>query len=378
MLKVVVDARSVVAKRSGIGNYVEALLRHMVPLATDIEWLLLRHPGARAPIVDHPRVRELHFSGETKSMATVFALGARHSFAGYDLYHSPADLVPLGLACPYVVTIHDLMWIEAPQLASAFLPVRLANGLWYSTNLKRAVRGARALVAISQATVAAMARVFPGSEQKTTVIHHGLEPARFAREHAKDRAFLDAIVPPECSYSLIVGQGSPYKNHDGMLRAFVAATADRPDQKLVLVRRFARVDREMQQLLARPEVAAKVIRLEHVSDDVLLALYRHAQVLLFVSHYEGFGLPALEAMALGVPVLTSTAEAIVEVTGDAALHVHSRDHAAIVAAIRKLLADHELRAELSRRGPERARAFTWDRCARATLDVYRTAISAKP
>ena len=377
MLRIVIDARSVVAKKSGVGNYVDALVRHIVPRAPDVEFLLLRHPSAMQPIILHERVRELAFPGETKSLSTVFRLGRRHSFGAFQLYHSPADLVPLGLDCPYVVTLHDLMWIEAPQLASAFFPVRVANAAWYRWNIGRAVAGATRILSISSATRDAIVRVYPNAATKVHVVRHGLDRERYAAERAAPRDALASWVGPGLDYSLMVGQGSPYKNHAGMLRAFVEATRDRAEHKLVLIRRFSRVDFEMQALLERPEVRAKVIVIPFVADDVLLAFYRHARMLLFASHYEGFGLPALEAMALGTPVLGSTAAAVLEVTGDAALHADPADHADLVAKIRQLDRDAELRAELVARGARHVQKFSWDRAAEQTLAVYRAAIETR-
>jgi glycosyltransferase involved in cell wall biosynthesis len=375
VLKIVVDARSVVSKRSGIGNYVDALLRHMVPLAPDVEWLLLTHPSSTQPLVPHERVRQVPFRGETKSTSTVFGLGRAFRSSEYDLYHSPADLVPIGLACPYVVTIHDLMWIEAPRLASAFLPVRVANAAWYGVNIRRAVRGARRVICISDATADAVSRVFPASASKLCVARHGIELERYEAHHTPDRSALERWIPRGVRYSLIVGQGSPYKNHAGMVRAFVEATADDPKHRLVLLRRFSRIDLEMQRLLARPEVQAKVVSIEFVPDEVLLTLYREAVMLLFASHYEGFGLPALEAMAIGLPVLASTAPAVVEVTGEAALHADPTDHVDLTRKIRRLAQDAALRGELARRGLERAREFSWRRSAELHLAAYRAAIA---
>jgi glycosyltransferase involved in cell wall biosynthesis len=371
MPRVVVDARSVVGRRSGVGHYTDALLRRLVPMAEDFEFLVLRHPTAREPLVAHERVRELRFAGETKSLHTVFRLGRAHRFGDYDLYHAPADLVPLGLGCPWVVTLHDLMWLEAPKLASAFLPVRLANGLWYRLNIARSARGARAIIAISQATADAIARVFPEQAHKVRVIHHGLDAALYAPERAGPRSLLDRYLPSGCRYSLIVGQGSPYKNHLGMVRAFLEAMRDRPEHKLVLVRRFSRIDGEMNRLLARREVRDRVVVLPFVTQELLLTLYRHARMALCASHYEGFGLPALEAMALGTVVLGSTAAAVQEVTADAALHANPRDHGDLVRKMRALDDDEALRARLLEAGRARVSDFSWERCARETLAVYR-------
>lgn len=377
MLRVVVDARTISGKKSGIGNTLEALLRHMVPVADGFRFLLLRHPDAKQPIVEHERVQELTFPGETKSPKTVFGLGFAHRFAEWDLFHSPADLVPLGLGCPWVVTIHDLMWVEAPELASAFLPVRVANGLWYRANFAHAIRGARRVIAISQATARAIDRVYPDHAHKVRVVHHGFDASRHDRGRAGPRALLDPWLPPGVRYSLVVGQGSPYKNHPRMIRAFVDAMGSRSDHKLVLVRRFSRVDTEMERLLARPEVQALVVTIPHVTDEILFTLYAHAHMLLFASLYEGFGLPALEAMGFGLPVLASTAEAVVEVTGDAALHADPLNHADLVAKIRALDADPALRARLVEAGARRTRDFSWQRAALATLDVYREAVGSR-
>lgn len=374
MYRVAIDARSVVARQSGIANYVDALVRHMVPLAADMSFIVLRHPAAAGPIVESDRVHELRFRGETKSVDTVFRLGRAYPFADCDLYHSPADLVPLGIRCPWVVTIHDLMWIEARPLASAFLPVRVANGVWYTLNIRRSVAGARRVIAVSRATADAVARVFADASPKTSVIHHGLDHERYSPEHAGPRSMLDSIVPPAVRYSLIVGQGSPYKNHVTMVRAFMEATRSRPDHRLVLVRRFSRIDREMHRLISRPEVRDKVISVPFVPADILVALYRHARMLLFASLYEGFGLPALEAMSLGTPVLASTAPAVREVTGSGALHAIPHDYRDLVDKIRRLDGDEDLRQRLILAGRRRAAEFSWERAARSTLDVYRAAI----
>ncbi len=375
MLRVVIDARTLSGRKSGIGNTLEALLRQMVPMAEGFRFLLLRHPDAKGPLIEHERAEELVFPGETKSPSTVFALGLGHRFAEWDLFHSPADIVPLGLGCPWVVTVHDLMWIEAPELASAFLPVRLVNGLWYRANFGRAIRGARRVIAISEATARAIGRVYPTEADKVRVVHHGFDPSRHDRSRGGPRDGLDAWLPPGVRYSLIVGQGSPYKNHPRMIRAFVAAMGTRSDHKLVLVRRFSRVDPEMTELLSRPEVQRLVVTIPHVTDEVLFTLYAHAQMLLFASLYEGFGLPAVEAMGFGLPVLASTAEAVREVTGDAALHADPYSHDDLVAKIRSLDSDAALRARLVEAGLRRAREFSWERAARATLDVYREAVS---
>ena len=375
MIRVAFDARMVVPKTSGIGNYASSLLRHMVPLADDFEFTVLRHVGSRGPLIESDRVTELELiPGETKSVDTLLRSGAVRTLRGHDLYHSPADMVPPRLPCPFVATMHDMMWLEAPRLASSFFPTRLSMHLWYRAHYGHSIRGATKVIAISQATSDAIARLFPNHAHKVRVVRHGLDLQRFEPSRVPGRELLDDWVPAGCSYALVVGQGSPYKNHKNMIRAFLRATWDRPDVRLVLVRRFARVDGEMRRLLARPEVRRKVVVHSFVPDDVLLALYGHARMLLFVSHYEGCGMPAMEAMALGTPVVGSHAPAVVEMTGDAALHAEAANVSDIAQKIRMLLSDEVLRQRLVDAGRKRAAEFSWDRCARETLEVYRAAL----
>jgi len=271
-------------------------------------------------------------------------------------------VMPRGFV-PEVPDATELTWLESGEAAYA--------------EFLRAIRGARRVIAISDATRSAIERVYPEHASKVRVVRHGVDRERFDPSRALGREALNDIVPPGTSYSLCVGQGSPYKNHPRILRAFVRAMGDRTDHKLVLVRRFSRVDGEMNRLLQDPAVRRLVVEVPHVSDEKLLTLYRHARMLLFASLYEGFGMPALEAMSFGLPVVASSAEAVAEVTGDGALHPDPRDEEAIAHAIVELDRDEGLRERLIARGRARAAEFSWRRCAEETLAVYREAMDAK-
>jgi glycosyltransferase involved in cell wall biosynthesis len=374
MKRIIIDARTVTAKKSGIGNYAEALIRHLVPLATDLRFTLIRQPGDTVPVVDDPRVTQLYLPGETKSAST-FWIGRVHPFEDADLYHSPADIVPWGVRCPWVSTIHDMMWLETPHLCAAHRPTRLVLGAWYRAEYTHAIEGAQRIITISHASADAIGRVYPAQAHKVRVVHHGLDHARYDLSHAGPRGSLNHLVPEGVRYALIVGQGSPYKNHPGMLRAFIEASKSDSQLKIVLVRRFSRTDREMNDLLAKPGVAERVITVPFVKDAELLALYRHAEALLMASHAEGFGMPALEAMSMEVPLLVSTHPALAEVTGGVAISARSDDQADLVRGMKEVLFDRDRREASVAAGKQRARDFSWQVCAEKTLAVYREALS---
>jgi len=375
MYRVIFDARSVVPQSSGIGNYAATLLREMVAIDEAFSFTVLRHPGSKHPLVDSDRVQEVEIvPGETKSVATLFRARAVMRLSGHDLYHSPADMVPPRVLCPFVVTMHDMMWVEAPHLASNFWPSRLTMHLWYRGHYAHSIRGAIRVIAISQATADAITRLYPRHASKIRVVRHGLDRQRFDPAKVPARSTLSGWVPESSPFLLAVGQGSPYKNHANIVRAFLLATRDRPHHRLVLVRRFARVDFEMRRLLRQPEVRRKVLVYPFVPDDVLMALYGHAQALVFASHYEGCGMPAMEAMALGTPVVASRAPAILEMTGDAALHADASDVAELASSIRQVVEDEPTRNRLMAAGRDHIQQFRWQRCAQETLQVYREAI----
>jgi alpha-1,3-rhamnosyl/mannosyltransferase len=274
------------------------------------------------------------------------------------------------------VTLHDLMWVEARRLASGFLPERLVNAAWYTANIGRAVRGARRIISISEATRTAIERVYPGHASKVRVVSHGVDRARIDAKQAAPRSALEKLLEPDVPFSVCVGQGSPYKNHQRIVEAFVRAFGS-TGHRLVLVRRFSRRDRRLSKLLEQPAVKRCVTVLPYVDHEVLLALFLNARMLIFASLYEGFGLPALEAMHLGVPLVGSTTPAIREVVGDAGLLADPESVEEIADKMRLLHSDEALRQRLIDAGHARAAAFTWQKAAERTLAVYREALDLR-
>jgi glycosyltransferase involved in cell wall biosynthesis len=317
-LRIGIDARKIAD--FGIGTYIRNLLRELVALGGD-EYVAFAPAGAALPPgVEHVVVDAPHYS-----FRELVAVGRAAARARLDLFHAPHYVAPL-TRVPLVVTVHDLIHLRHRN--------PLAR-LYARTMIGRAVRKARRVLTVSETVKQEIEETFGVGNVIVT-------------PNGCDHIEVDRSPLAVGRYFLFVGNDKPHKNVD-----VAVAAAARAGVELVLVgARFARFGGR-----------------GFVSDDELASLYRGAIALVMPSGEEGFGLPALEAMRCGTAVITSNAPALVEVTGDAALHVEPTVDR-VAEAMSRLASDASLRASLIARGSERAREFTWSRCARATRRAY--------
>ncbi len=279
---------------------------------------------------------------------------AEHIAGRVDVVHS-LDLVPPPTTAPLVITVHDLVTAERPELHAA-------RSRRMQEAQRRALSRAAAVLAVSRATADALAA-------------HGVDRARL---HVTPNG-LTPLPPPvdppvRRSYLLVVGTLEPRKGHEVLLRAL--ARARHRDLEIVFAGPPAHGAATLTALAEQLGLADRLTLLGPVSDAVLAGLYRDAQVLCMPSLGEGFGLPVLEAMASGLPVLASDLPAIREVAGDAALLVAPGNADALADALTRILGDAPLRERLRAEGPARAAAFTWEATAEATVRAYRSALQA--
>jgi glycosyltransferase involved in cell wall biosynthesis len=305
----------------GIGTYIRGLLGALAATGED-EIVAFAPTGTSLP----DGVSHIHVDAPHYSLRELLAIGRAADRAQLDLFHAPHYVVPF-TRVPVVVTIHDLIHLTHP-------PRNPLAPFYARTMLGRAVRKARRVLTVSEASKRAIVETLLVAPDAVVVTPNGID-ARFF-EGTRENG----------DYFLFVGNDKPHKNL-GIARA----AAERADVRLVV---------------AGSE--------NFVSDDELAALYRGAIALVIPSAEEGFGLPAAEAMACGTPVITSRAAALIEITGDAALHVDAEPRA-FANAMQRLRDDDALRAAMSNRGRERARSMTWTRCAELTRDAYRAAIA---
>ncbi len=302
----------------------------------------------RALRVRHPRARNRWFQ------AFWGPAGRPHVFHGTDAR------LPERCRAALVVTVHDVFSLDSQRWATPRFRARKRQ------RYEEIARRAQRIVFDSRATRQRFLAHFPDAEARGRVVHLGIDPSFRPAEPARVAQLRARHGLPE-SYALYVGEVSLRKNLPNQGRALVASGSDLP---------WVWVGRDS---FGAPEIHAqtrqlpglRVLRPGYLPAEELPALYSGATLLTFVSHDEGFGLPALEAMACGTPAVVADRGALPEITGDAALRADPDDPASIAAAIRRITRDGEVRERLRKRGLERARQFSWEKTADEMLAVYR-------
>jgi alpha-1,3-rhamnosyl/mannosyltransferase len=368
----VIDARYVEPKPSGIGRYCEALVERLPPLAPEARFQLWTHPARPRPVT-FDNVTCTPVRAGSDGLRTLLAPTLLGKLGRDDVVHFPFSLLGRGLPCASVVTIHDLAWIEQPELMEGRPLMRRVRVPYYRRGMRWALENATRLIAVSEATAARIRAVAPEAAGRIRVTHNAAE-ALFvpATDVAAVARAAGAIVGSFAPYYVVVGKSEPYKGHEVAIRAFARAAA--PDELLVLIQR-AGSGSHMRKLAEQLGVGARVRFLPAISGSELVTLLQGARALLQPSFLEGFGIPALEAMACGCPVIASDTPALVEVMGGAGLHAPIGDDEGTAQAITRLRG-HGVRDDLRARGLLRAKQFSWDKTAEATLAVNREAAQA--
>jgi glycosyltransferase involved in cell wall biosynthesis len=358
----------------GIGTYVRALAPALVAEepAIDLTAFHCRFDASDPDDAPITGTAALEIPGPIRTLYPRWALFGRPklppAFDRIELVHgtNPAGVPPVRAGQRLVVTVHDLAVERFPDR----FPARWR--FLYRAGLHAAARRADALLTPSAATATDLLHYtsVEAARVHVTPLAAALPPAPADPGDALTRL---GVAPP---YVLFVGTLEPRKNVVRLVRAYRQLAHDLP-HALVLAGPDGWHTDELERELRRQGPGA-IVRTGRVSDDDLDALYRGAAAFAYPSSYEGFGLPVLEAMARGVPVVTSDAPALSEVAGDAALHVDADDVAGLADALGRLLSDAKLADELRARGLARAGAFSWRATARATLGAYRSVLGGAP
>jgi glycosyltransferase involved in cell wall biosynthesis len=359
-LTLAIDAR--MHAHSGIGTYITQVVPRLVRQRPEWEFVLIGDPAAWDALADAPNVR-------TRSNASPI-YGAREQWEiarlvpGGALLWVPHFNVPLAWRGPLFVTVHDLFHLAMPRLAGG--PHRRA----YAHLLLERVRRHAAGVAFDSAfTEREFLRLVGTPHGQATVVHLGVDSG-WSR------------IPPAPSprprpYFLYVGNVKEHKNLSLLVRAFRHLIPDTAFDLVVAGQMEGMRTHDDSILRLAAESGGRIVLTGKVPDALLRQLVAHAEALVIPSLYEGFGLPALEAMAAGCPVIASTAASLPEVCGDAALAFDPHSEAALHERLREIAHAPSLRADLRTRGLARAAGFTWERCAAETATAIASAAARR-
>ncbi|HEY7189747.1 MAG TPA: glycosyltransferase family 1 protein [Vicinamibacterales bacterium] len=366
-MRVAIDARKL--HDFGIGTYIRNLLRHLARTDRSTEYVLLcgeADLGVAAQL--GPNFRGVLEPSPNYSLREQVHVPWVLRRERPDLYHAPHYVLPAGVRCPSVVTIHDCIHLMFPQ----YLPNRLAYA-YARAQMWSAARRSDCILTVSEASKRDILHLFNVPPEKIVVVYNAIDshfavtPSEEAVSRVRERYQLDH------KFVLYVGNIKPHKNLVRLIEAFhQLRQGELADLKLLIIGDQISKLPSLRRAVHRHKLHKQVRFLGYVGDDQLAILYRLASVFVFPSLYEGFGLPPLEAMASGTPVVASNVSSLPEVVGDAAVLVNPYDVDAIVDGLRRVLTDPALAANMSRKGIERAREFSWERSVAKTWAVYQT------
>ena len=364
-MKIGFDARMIA--HSGIGTYVRGLLSEFARQDRGLRFVVFAPPDA-GDVPEAPHFEVQRVALPVYSPGEHLRWPRRLDAAGCDLIHVPHYNAPWWGATPLVVTIHDVVHLREPRSLRSPLHAWIARR-WLAHSARRAAH----IVAVSHTAAADLCAALHLDPGRVSVTHNGVDARFVPPPRDAVEAFRIRLALPR-EFLLYVGLRRAHKNVPALVRAFLRARACGPSAvTLVLWGRGDERDRDTASALSAAGDAV------HVRDERLPAadmplLYAAASALALPSRYEGFGLPALEAMACGVPVLSSNGGALPEVVADAAWVVPHDDEQAMAAGIVRVLHDRALREILVQRGLRRARVFTWSATAARTQAVYTRAV----
>ena len=372
-MRIGIDATALPLQLVGAGNYIVNLTNALLRVDTANEYILFVKPIHRALFEADERVQIVPVALASRIQRIVWEQTALPRLARQcrlNVLHSPHYTMPLTLGCASVVTFHDMTFFLYPAMH------KLYKRVFFRAMIHLSARYANAIIADSESTRQDIVRMLRLDAAKVTTVTLGVS----ASYHPiGDAAALEKIkskyrLPDK--FVLYIGVLEPRKNLPTLVRAFKTLTERGGAHTLVIVGRKGWMYDELFRTIASLGLAERVIFTGYAPEEDLPLLYNAADVFVYPSFYEGFGLPVLEAMACGAPVITSNISSMPEIVGNAGILVNPYHADELADAMLRLIQNGDLRKRLARRGIERAKSFSWERAAQTTLAVYEHAVNA--
>lgn len=372
-MKIAIDIRRM--SEFGVGTYIRNIVRTLGRLDQQNPYFLIGPPAKVEEIgALPPNFQAVPLQTPERSIKGLLAFREALQKHNCDLVHIPNLFsVPRALPCPYVMTVHDML----DHMSRA----RQQTGFWSAWHLqmtKRVLRRAARIFAVSNFTRSEIEKLFAIPSNKIEVVYNAIDE-RFLRGHATDldRDLIAQRYQVTYPFLLYAGRISPHKNVVRMIEAFSALKTELekddlyPDLKLIIIGDDLSGNPDLRRTVVRSGVQNDVRFLGFIPIEVLRIFYDCAKIFVFPSLYEGFGLPPLEAMVHGTPVVTSNVSSLPEVVGNAAVLVNPENVFEIMRALHRVLTDKALRERMKERGYKQATKFSWEISVRRVLDVYR-------
>jgi glycosyltransferase involved in cell wall biosynthesis len=368
-MQIGIDARLMHHQPAGISRYTWHLLHALARLNTEDDFTVFQHRKHRERIIDRANFKRATLFAPVHTRLEQTMLPLELMRYPLDTMHSTDFIPPLYTNIPTIITVHDLAFLHWPHFLTE-------SSAAYYGQIDRAVRRAQHIIVPSDSTRQDLMRQLGVAPGKVSVIYEAADP-RFKplpidqARHAVQQKF---GIPD--NYIFFVSTIEPRKNVTGLLQAYrhLRDAYNLSDTALVIAGGKGWLYEEVLEAVEELGLEDSTFFLGRVSDDDLQELYVAARCHVHPAHYEGFGLPPLEAMACGTPTVVSNVSSLPEVVNDAALLVNPEDWEEIAVAIHRLLTDADLHAELRNKGLRRADCFSWDKAAQQTMDVYRQVV----
>lgn len=379
-MRIGIDCRTILnperGEKAGIGHYTYYLVKHLLKVDKKNEYVLYfdyTYPEPREFLnVPNVTVRHFPFSRYKRYLPFGYAhilITAELKRDRLDVFHAPANIIPYGYKRPSVVTVHDLAIYKHPE----WFP----EGQDFSKRVlvPSSLQRARKIIAVSQSTRQDVKKIFGVPEAKIKVVYEGLSKEK--RVTTQGRVAVQNRYKLAPNYVFTVGVLEPRKNLPGLIKAFDAIVNSNwkkwKDWQLVIAGAKGWKYDDTMRAIKDAKCGSCIRYIGYVSHEEKVALMSGASVFAFPSLWEGFGLPVLEAMGMGVPVLSSDVSAIPEVAQGAALLINPKKPTEIQAGLKELMTSPDRRQELAELGKVRAQSFSWTEVARETLKIYEQA-----
>jgi glycosyltransferase involved in cell wall biosynthesis len=364
-MRVGIDARLVYYSQAGIGQYILHLVDGLAKVDTQSEYVLLQSRKDDTTILEQPNFRRVSLWTPSHHRLERYALNVELMRLGLHVLHSPDFIPPHRPSCRSVITVHDLAFFVYPH----FLTKESAR---YYGHIDQAVRWTDHIIAVSHSTKRDTVQHLGVPEDKITVVYEAASPIfrpvdkALAREQVRNQHGVDA------PFILFVSTIEPRKNVPTLIRAvWQLLECYKEDVHLVLAGGKGWLFEDAFAVVEELRMDERVHFVGRVSSEELLYLYNAAEMLAHPAFYEGFGLPPLEAMACGLPVVVSNVASLPEVVGDAGILIDPHEVDELTVAMWRVLNDSELHQEMQEKGVRQAARFSWERAARETIDLYR-------